>query len=107
MKDQTATLRHELEELKTQIAKLERALEEKPDYGLGQGDPAVTSWELNRALLHQLRERAESLEEALSQLDEGTYGICEQCGERIHPDRLAVLPDTRICVRCAQAGKRN
>ena len=107
MEDQTATLRNELEELRAQIAKLERALEEKPDYGLGQGDPAVTSWELNRALLQQLKDRAASLEEALSQLDEGTYGICEQCGERIHPDRLAVLPDTRICVRCAQAGKRN
>jgi RNA polymerase-binding transcription factor DksA len=84
---------------------LEESLEEKPDYGLGEGDPAIVHWELNRALLEQSRERASSLEQALSRLSQGTYGICEQCGEMIHPDRIAVLPDVRLCIRCARAGK--
>jgi hypothetical protein len=42
----------------------------------------------------------------LSRLSQGTYGICAQCGRPIHPDRLAILPDTRLCIHCAQAGVR-
>lgn len=103
MEDRTVILQRELEQLRAQIAALERALQETPDYGLGRGDPAVTQWELDYALLQQLKERAANLERLLS--DKSSYGICERCGEQIHPDRLAVLPDTRLCARCARAEK--
>ena len=105
MKNRATVLRRELEEVRDQIIALERTLEEKPDYGLGQGASAVTRWELDQALLERLRERDASLEQALSDVSEGTYGICERCGGTIHPDRLAVLPDTKICVNCARAGE--
>jgi DnaK suppressor protein len=106
MQDKTKVLQRELDELRAQIATLEVTLKEKPDYGLGRGAPAVTRWELDRAMLQRLKERATSLERVLSQIDEATYGICVQCGKPIHPDRLAVLPGTRVCIRCAQAGER-
>jgi hypothetical protein len=35
------------------MAKLEKALEVRPDYGLGEGDPAIVRWELDQALLQQ------------------------------------------------------
>ncbi|MGC9348986.1 MAG: TraR/DksA family transcriptional regulator [Anaerolineae bacterium] len=53
-------------------------------------------------MLERLRGRVDELEQALDRLGEGTYGVCERCGKRINPDRLAVLPDTTICVSCAQ-----
>lgn len=106
MEEKTATLRCELDALRAQISALEKNLEEKPDYGLGQGAPAVTQWELDQTLLRQFKERAANIERTLSQTIEATYGICEQCGKPIHPDRLAVLPDTRICIHCARAGER-
>jgi DnaK suppressor protein len=106
VKGRTEILQRELDELRAQIAALNRALEEKPDYGLGRGDPAVTRWELNQALRQRLKRRAASLEQALSQASQGTYGTCRECGKPIHPDRLAVLPDTRLCIDCAQAGGR-
>ena len=105
MSDRTRELQRELDELQARIAALEAALEEKPDYGLGEGDPAVTRWELNRAVLERLRERAASLNRARSRMNHGTYGVCAQCGRPIHPDRLAVLPDTKLCIRCARAGE--
>ncbi len=105
MEDKAAILQRELDELRAQVAALERTLEEKPDYGLGKGAPAVTQWELNQTLLRQFKERAAGIERALSEVIEGTYGICEKCGRPIHPDRLAVLPDTRICIHCARAGE--
>ena len=46
---------------------------------------------------------AESLERALVKLDEGTYGICDNCGEPIPVKRLEARPESVLCVRCAGA----
>lgn len=102
MVQENKVLEQELDRLQDQMGKLETALEEKPDYGLGEGDPAITRWELNQALLAQLKERIKSVEQALSRANRGAYGVCVQCGRQIHPDRLAVLPDTRVCIDCAR-----
>jgi len=104
VEDDTRVLEAELDNLQTQITKLEDALEDKPDYGLGEGDPAITRWEMNYALLERLRERRERVQQALSRVEGGTYGLCVQCGSEIHPDRLAVLPDARLCIECARQG---
>jgi len=98
-------LQQELDELRRQIDTLERGLEDKPDYGMGKGDPSITRWELDQAMLSDLRKRADNLEEQLSRIGQGTYGVCERCGDPINPDRLAVLPDTNLCVRCARSGE--
>jgi DnaK suppressor protein len=50
------------------------------------------------AVLARERQRLTDLDEALRRLDTGTYGICEQCGEPIPAERLAVLPSARTCV---------
>ncbi|MBN1250267.1 MAG: TraR/DksA C4-type zinc finger protein [Anaerolineae bacterium] len=105
MEQQRVTLQEELTSLRDQIKALEEALETKPEYGMGKGDPAITQWELDQAMLKRLQQKAGELEQALVRLEDGTYGICERCGQRINPNRLAVLPDTTICVACAQAGK--
>ncbi len=97
-------LRRELKQLEEQIVALENSLKEKPEYGLGTGAPAVTRWEMDHTLLQQLKKRKEKIEHALSQ--EGNVGICEQCGKPIHADRLAVLPDARLCIACARADGR-
>ncbi|MFW6116821.1 MAG: TraR/DksA family transcriptional regulator [bacterium] len=103
-RDEARELRRELEELREQIAALEAGIEEKPDYGMGKGDPSITRWELDQAMLDDLRKRAASLEQQLSRISQGTYGICERCGRPIDPDRLAVLPDTNLCIECARSG---
>jgi RNA polymerase-binding transcription factor DksA len=103
-RDEARELRRELEELREQIAALEAGIEEKPDYGMGKGDPSITRWELDQAMLADLRRRAASLEQQLSRIGQGTYGICERCGRPIDPDRLTVLPDTNLCIECARSG---
>ena len=106
MRNTEANLRTELDQVQTQIASLEGALDDQPDFGLGEGDPAITRQELDRVLLEQLKERAAGIEQALSAMADDVYGVCEECGKTIHPDRLAVLPDTRRCIRCARAHER-
>ena len=42
-------------------------------------------------------------ERALAKIDEGTYGLCDVCGEPIAAARLKAMPDGVLCVRCAAA----
>ena len=101
--EHSTILQQELDEVEKQIVALEHATEIKPDYGLGEGDPAISRLELDKALLQQLRERADTLRRALEEMSTGAYGVCEECGRRINPDRLAILPDTKVCIECAKA----
>ena len=105
MEQRRDVLVEEYQALAEQIRALETALEVKPEYGMGIGDPAVTQWELDQALLERLRVHAENLQQAIARYESGTYGYCERCGKAIHPDRLAVLPDTTLCIECAQKAK--
>jgi len=43
-----------------------------------------------------------NLDEAIRKIDEGTYGICEDCGEEISEKRLLVLPAATLCVDCQE-----
>ncbi len=99
-------LEHELEDIAAQIDRLEMNLEHKPEYGMGKGDPLITRWELDRALLQSLKKREVSVRAALAKLDQGTYGLCEHCGRPIHPDRMAALPEARLCINCAREDRR-
>ena len=40
------------------------------------------------------------IEDALRRMDEGTFGICERCGERIQIERLKALPYATQCMDC-------
>ena len=53
------------------------------------------------ALAGNLRESLTDVEAALVKLDNGTFGICENCGEPIAPDRLEAKPAARLCMACA------
>jgi RNA polymerase-binding transcription factor DksA len=39
---------------------------------------------------------------ALAQLDQGTYGLCSQCGKPIDTRRLHALPYSDRCITCAE-----
>ncbi len=95
-------LEQELAETLAEIARLQERLERKGDYGLGKGDPGIYEWEMCLALKQRAENKARSLELALRKAEEGDYGVCEVCGQPIDPARLAILPDTKRCISCAQ-----
>ncbi len=41
-----------------------------------------------------------AVETAISLLETGEYGICQECGEPINPKRLEAIPWTTLCVSC-------
>lgn len=68
-------------------------------------DPADRATaESDRAFTLRLRDRElrliRKIQAALRRIDEGTYGICEECGEDISIPRLKARPVTRLCINC-------
>ena len=58
--------------------------------------------EINMILSDRDREKLMAIEDALTRIDQGEYGICEECEEEIGVGRLKVMPFTRLCVRCQE-----
>lgn len=54
------------------------------------------------ALLEARTRQRNQLDDALRRLDEGTYGICEDCEVPIAPARLRAMPFARRCVKCQE-----
>lgn len=100
-------LQKELAEARAEVDKLKNRLDDKADYGLGEGDPAIIQWEINLALLQRAKQKVQQLQEALENLTAGTYGVCEVCGKPIELERLEILPQTKRCVVCARGGPRS
>jgi len=102
MMDLKERLQAELDEARAEVARLDERLEIRGDYGLGKGDPSIYEWEMCLALKQRAENKARSLEVALRKAEEGDYGTCEVCSKQIDPARLAILPDTKRCITCAQ-----
>ena len=96
-------LEQELARAREELALINQKLEDKGDFGLGQGASTVYEWEMNLALRESAEAKIKSIRAALDRLDQGDYGLCEVCGQPIDPDRLEILPHTTLCVQCAQA----
>lgn len=47
------------------------------------------------------RQRVQQIDHALKQMEEGTYGVCERCGQEIQAARLEVRPLSVRCIDCA------
>ncbi len=56
--------------------------------------------ETNLTLLGPKRQELEAIEEALQRLENGSYGLCEVCGQPIEPRRLEIMPETPLCRAC-------
>ena len=62
------------------------------------------SLESDRNFMLRIRDRENKLikkiKKALERIDNGTFGICEKCGEDISIKRLKARPVTTQCIEC-------
>lgn len=93
-------LLRELEELEANIRPAEVRREGSP-YGKKE-EEATESFEFEKriALEKRIRDSLVEVKHALGKLDEGTYGLCDDCGQSIDPARLEALPQASLCVNC-------
>ena len=70
---------------------------ELADYDQHPADTASDTFEREKdlAILEQLEGELAEIEAALQRLDEGTYGVDEETGEPIDPERLDAIPTAR------------
>ncbi len=60
--------------------------------------------EAHRSAVDAVDALLDEVELALSRLDDGTYGRCEECGTPIDDSRLAASPTVRSCGACVIGG---
>jgi len=58
--------------------------------------------EFSLGLASSERELLYELEDALKKIEEGSFGICEQCKSLITKTRLKAIPQARLCVKCQE-----
>jgi len=58
------------------------------------------------ALVEQVQHHLAEVESAIDRLADGTYGICQRCGQPIVAARLEARPTARTCVGCASTPAR-
>jgi len=89
---------------KALLAEAIDALNELPDQTVfpDLGDQA--SAEIDRSFMLRLRGRERKLlkkiEDAIEKINQGTFGICDKCGEEINIKRLEARPVTNMCIEC-------
>jgi RNA polymerase-binding transcription factor len=99
--------REALEGMRSQLLRsvqkdLQEGRETQKDEGMDTYDVASESRdrEINLALKDRDRDKLQAIDDALSRIDDGSYGVCESCDSDIAEGRLEALPFTRVCVNC-------
>jgi DnaK suppressor protein len=104
-----------LDEIKSQLLKtkketlqeISKSMKSGSDVAIGEPvgdiyDQASSERDREMGLLlgDREREKVRSIDEALLKIENGEYGICEECEEDIPIGRLKVVPFARYCVKC-------
>jgi DnaK suppressor protein len=81
---------------------------EETAYDNHLADTATETYD--RELDYTLEENSEhvlaDIDAALKRIEEGTYGICTNCGEPIAVERLEALPWATLCIDCKRDRER-
>ena len=90
----------ELGQLKSSVRPTDERREGSP-FGKRE-EEATESFELERRLTMEKRliDQLAEVEHALQKFEDGTYGLCDNCGQPINPERLEALPQASLCLDC-------
>lgn len=93
--------RRQLVDLYGSAESAERGLREarNPDW-VDQASEEGTAQVLERLSEREHAELGE-IDAALARIEQGVYGVCQECGGPIEGGRLRVMPEARRCVACS------
>jgi DnaK suppressor protein len=97
----------ELEQLRASVQPTDERREGSP-FGKRE-EEATEAQELEKrlALEKRTRDQLAEVEHALHKFEEGTYGLCDNCGQPIDPARLEALPQATLCLSCKALQAKN
>ena len=67
---------------------------------IGEGTTEAVERISSSATARSIAAALADVDRALAKLDEGSYGICDRCGQPITPERLEAMPSATLCVTC-------
>jgi len=87
------------------LKKSEATIEDMTESGEVYADPADRATaESDRAFTLRLRDRERKLikkiQKAIDRIDDGEFGLCQECGDEISIPRLKARPMTTLCINC-------
>jgi DnaK suppressor protein len=62
--------------------------------------------ERDLSISNNIKDLVEKIDHALDKIDEGTFGVCERCGNAIEKTRMRALPYAHLCIKDAQSEGR-
>ena len=103
---EAARLREEISDAESDIADMLR--DSADGGGEDQADTGSKTFEREHemSLAASHRDILGQTERALSRIDDGTYGVCESCGNPIGKARLQAFPRATLCMTCKQREER-
>ena len=107
-------IRQELEALRASARERLAVLAKRPERGgtvafgkrIGDGTSEAVSRLTDIGVGDSLERGLDRIQRALAKLDEGTYGMCDACGDPIARGRMQAMPDGVLCLECAASGRR-
>lgn len=73
-----------------------------PDQHTADAATAMHDRELDYGIADNEQQLLGEIDTALQRIEDGTYGICTNCGKSISPERLDALPWATLCIDCAK-----
>lgn len=92
----TRNINSELDEMRT--ASEGHHLADMDDLGGDANDE-----ETNYKILEIESAELDQIDYALERIENGTYGVCEECEKPINPERLRALPFASLCISCKRS----
>ena len=111
-KNDLMKIKAELEQRKKEIElELQALANEKMVDGQSQDDGdqvvSLTMETLRNSLQGTENQERNNILAALKSIDDGTYGICQECGEQISLTRLKYNPNARRCIGCQERAEKS
>ncbi len=94
-----------LKELNRELnERVNQGSELKSTFGSDLGDLSTLSLDsdLSISLVLRYSNTLKQIDQALKRIEEGSYGLCEECGDKINDRRLEILPFTLYCASCQE-----
>jgi DnaK suppressor protein len=68
---------------------------------IGEGTTEAVERISSTAAARSIAAALAEVDRALEKVDEGTYGLCDDCGQAISSERLEAMPSATLCVTCS------
>jgi DnaK suppressor protein len=100
------TVRKHLEEERAQL--LARSIPSVEPAKGDEADLAATAQakEQSMWLANDQKQRLAQIDQALSRIASGKYGICDRCGQPIASERMKAVPHATLCIQCQSKSEK-